>query len=182
MTLTRAWFKYAQRSVEKNQDTLRAEYLASKLDKGDVKTFWGEVKLINTWSIPLSNKVGEPSGGKNIAGIWKGNYSNVLNYVTNICHKAEVEDYISSEVDVESEIVEAIKYLPHNQSPVHDSLMSKHFQYAAHRLPVLLTVLFKMMQQHGYLPDSVMLAMLVAILKSKTGDIISTGNYHPIAL
>ncbi len=93
--------------------------------------------------------MGETSGGKNIAGIWKGNYRNVFNYVTNTCHKAEVEEYISSEVDVESvnvcvsEIVKAIKYFPHNKSPGHDSLMSEHFQFASYGLPVLLEVLFK---------------------------------------
>ncbi len=102
--------------------------------------------------------------------------------------RLKVKEYISSEVDVESinvyvsEIMEAIKYLPHNKSPGHDSLMSEHFQYASHRLPVLLAILFKLMQQHGYLPDSFMLAMLVPILKRKTGDLTSTGNYCPIAL
>ncbi len=65
---------------------------------------------------------------------------------------------------------------------MHDSLISEHFHYASHRLPVLLAVLFKIMLQHGYLPDSFMLAMLVPILKSKTGDITSTGNYRPKAL
>ncbi len=45
--------------------------------------------------------MGETSGGKNIAGMWKGNYNNVFNSVTNTCYKVEVE-YISSEVDVES--------------------------------------------------------------------------------
>ncbi len=125
---------------------------------------------------------------KNFAGMWKGNYCKVFNSLTNTCDKAEIEEYISSEVDVESinvcvsEIVEAIKYLPHNKSPRHDSLMSEHFQYVSHRLPVLLAVLFKLMLQHGYLPDSFMLAMLVPILKSKTGDITSTGNYSPIAI
>ncbi len=73
--------------------------------------------------------------------------------MTKTCDKAEVEKYISSEVDVESinvcvsEIVEAIKYLPHNKSPGHDSLMSEHFQYASHMRPVLLVVLFKLMLQ-----------------------------------
>ncbi len=71
----------------------------------------------------------------------------------------EVEEYISSQVDVESinvcvsEIVKAIKYLPHNKSPWHGSLMSEHFQYASHKLPVLSAVLFKLMLQHGYLPQ-----------------------------
>ncbi len=112
----------------------------------------------------------------------------MFNYVINTCDKTEVEEYISSEVDVESingcvsEIVEAIKYLPHNKSPGHDSLMPEHFQYASDRLPVLLAVLFKLVMQHGYLPDSFMLAMLVPILKSKTGVITSTRNYRPIAL
>ncbi len=69
--------------------------------------------------------------------------------MTNTCDKAEVAEHISSEVDVESinvcmsEIVRAIKYLPHNKPPGHDSLMSEHFQYASHRLPVLLAVLFQ---------------------------------------
>ncbi len=60
--LTRARFKYAQKSVENNQDTLRAESLASKLETGDVKTFWKEIKLINTGSTPLK-------ANKNIAGM-----------------------------------------------------------------------------------------------------------------
>ncbi len=42
--------------------------------------------------ITLSNKVGETSGGKNIAGLWKNNYSNVFDSVTNTCDKAEVEE------------------------------------------------------------------------------------------
>ncbi len=62
------------------------------------------------------------------------------------------------------------------------SLMSELFLHASHRLPVLLAVLFKLMLQHGYLPDSFMLAMLVPILKIKTGDITSTRNYRPKAL
>ncbi len=70
-----------------------------------------------------------------------------------------------------SEIVEAIKYLLPNKSPGHDSLMSEHLQYASHMLPVPLAVLFKLM--HGYLPDSFMLAMLVPIFTSNTGDITS---------
>ncbi len=92
----------------------------------------------------------------------------MFNSVTNTCDKTEVEEYISSEVDVESlnvcvsEIVVPIKYVPHNKSPGHDSLISE---------PVLLAVLFKLMLQHGYLPDSLMLDMLVHILKSRTGDI-----------
>ncbi len=69
MKLTRARFQYAQRSVEKNRDRVRAEMLASTLDTGDVNTFRKDVKFINTGSTPLSNKVGETSGGKNIAGM-----------------------------------------------------------------------------------------------------------------
>ncbi len=56
MKLTRARFKYAQRSVEKN--TLRAETLGSKLDTNHFRT----------GSTPLSNKVGETSGPDCIKG------------------------------------------------------------------------------------------------------------------
>ncbi len=60
--------------------------------------------------------------------------------------------------------------------------MSEHFQFASYILPVLLAVLFKFMLQHSYLPDSFMLTILVPILISKTGNITSTVNYHPLAL
>ena len=36
--------------------------------------------------------------------------------------------------------------------------------------------------RHGFLPDSLMLTMIVPILKSKNGDITSKGNYRPIAI
>ncbi len=57
---------------------------------------------------------------------------------------------------------------------------TEHCQYHFQRRTVILAVLFKLMLQHGYLPDSFMLAwlaMLLPILKNKTGSIISTDNH-----
>ncbi len=62
-----------------------------------------------------------------------------------------IEDITVYNVGV-SEFVEAIKYLAYNKLPGHDSIMSEHFQYAFHRLLVLLAVLFKLKLQLGYLP------------------------------
>ena len=60
--------------------------------------------------------------------------------------------------------------------------MSEHFQCAFNRLPVLLSPLFNALLIHGFLPQRLMVSMLVTIFKSKTGDITSKSNYRPIAL
>ena len=43
-------------------------------------------------------------------------------------------------------------------------------------------IVLQAFMRHGFLPDSLMLTMIVPIPKSKNGDITSKGNYRPIAI
>ena len=76
----------------------------------------------------------------------------------------------------------SIKELPNNKSPGYDGLMSEHFEYASHRLCILMTIVIQIMIKHGFLPQQFMTTMLVPILKNKNVDIASKSNYRPIAL
>ena len=60
--------------------------------------------------------------------------------------------------------------------------MSEHFQNASHHLHVLLSIISQAMLKHVFLPKQFMITMIVPILKSKNGDIMSKSNYRPIAL
>ena len=48
-------FKYAQRSVMKNEQTLRADSLARRLQSTDIglRTFWKEVQTFNGGFVPM---------------------------------------------------------------------------------------------------------------------------------
>ena len=69
-----------------------------------------------------------------------------------------------------------------NTAPGYDGLMSEHFQFASHRVKIELAIVLQAFMRHGFLPDSLMLTMIVPIMKSKNGDITSKGNYRPIAI
>ena len=173
----------------KNEDMLRADSLANKLQSGDARTFWKEVKRLNCGTVPLTDKIDGVSGNVSILDMWKEHYYTLFNSDTvplrdepdtkpSVSDNANA-DFVKTQV---TELVQAIKQLPCNKSPGHDGLMSEHFQRASDRLPVLLSLLFNALIVHGFLPPNLMVSMLVPILKSKTGDITSKNNYRPIAL
>ena len=81
-----------------------------------------------------------------------------------------------------AEIHEAISGLPRNKAPGYDDLMSEHFQFASHQVKRELAIVLQTFMIYGFLPDSLMLTMIVPILKSKNGDIPSKINYRPIAI
>ena len=53
MRVTRAEFQYAQRNVTKNEQTLRADSLARRLQSRDIRT-WKEVKTCNGGLVPMT--------------------------------------------------------------------------------------------------------------------------------
>ena len=103
--------------------------------------------------------------------------------------KAKVLSYCQQDINTNeiivaaAEIHEAISELPRIKAPGYDGLVSEHFQFASHRVKIELAIVLQAFMTHGFfLPDSLMLTMIVPILKSKNGDITSKGNYRPIAI
>ena len=188
MKRSRARFKYAQNLVLKNEKTLRADALASKLASGDVKCFWRKIKKCNSGNVAFSNKIENETGSQNITNMWRDHYQQLFNSVNDTNDKPYVLSYIRNNHDTIDAVVTvddmicSIKELPNNKSPGYDGLMSEHFKYASHRLCVLMTIIIQIMIKHGFLPQQFMTTVLVPILKNKNGDIASKSNYRPIAL
>ena len=188
MKITRARFKYAQRLVGKNEEALRADALANKLNSGNVKCFWKTVKSYNSGVVKNSNQIENVSGTDNILNMWRDHFKSLYNSVQDVTDKPGVLSYIQNDMGDENicvtvnAISASINELPNDKSPRIDGLMSEHFKNASYRLNVALSVSLQAMLKHGFLPKQFMLTMIVQILKSKNGDITSKSNYGPIAL
>ena len=188
MKRTRASFKYAQRLVGKNEETLRADALTNKLNSGNVKCLWKTVKSCNSGVLKNSNQIEHVSGTDNILNMWRDHFKSMFNFVQDVTDKPGVLSYIQNDMGDENicvtvnDISASINELPNDKSPGIDGLMCEHFKNASYRLNVALSVLLQVMLKHGFPPKQFMLTMIVPILKSKNGDITSKSYYHPIAL
>ena len=81
MKRSRARFKYAQNQVLKNEKTLRADALASKLASGDVKCLWRKIKKCNSGNVAFSNKIENETVSQNITNMWRDHYQQLFNSV-----------------------------------------------------------------------------------------------------
>ena len=66
--------------------------------------------------------------------------------------------------------------------PGPDGLNMEAFHYSGKRLCILLCILFNMCMKYGYVPGPVRSAVMVPLLKCKTGDISDVDNYRAITL
>ena len=77
---------------------------------------------------------------------------------------------------------EAISKLKDDKSDAVFSYTTNCFKYGGESIVNFLTFLIKNMLIHGYVPDLLMVATLVPIIKDKLGDINSSKNYRSIAI
>ena len=168
--------------------TLRADALASKLTRGDIKCFWRKVKKYNPGNVANSSRIENETGSQNITNMWHDHYKQLFNSVNDTDDQPYVLSYIRNYLDNTDAVVTvddticAMKKLPNNTSPGYDGLMSEHFKHASHRLYVLMAIALQSLMKHGFYSQQFMTTMLVPILKNKNGDIASKSNYWPIAL
>lgn len=80
------------------------------------------------------------------------------------------------------EVARVVKNMKRGKSPGHDSLSIEHLKYAGVHLPRVLAMFFTFCIGHSYLPEEMMRTLVVPIIKNKTGDATSLGNYRPISL
>ena len=68
------------------------------------------------------------------------------------------------------------------KSPDKSGLSVEHILYADESIYPSITMCFKAMCIHGYLPESFMNTTITPIIKDKNGDITCSSNYRPIAI
>ena len=66
--------------------------------------------------------------------------------------------------------------------PGPDGIHMEAFHYGGKRLCTLLCILFNMCMKIGYLPSQLMSAVIVPLVKCKTGDLSDVDNYRAITL
>ena len=178
-----ARFKYALRHIKRNENSLRRDALARKLQNNSVKDFWKEVKLLDNSNTPLPTNIEGVVGCDRIAELWKEHYEELLNCVYSDCSKIELDAQSSDNIVVrDDEVSEAIMKLDKHKSCGGDEIFAEHLKYASPRIAYLLARCFSGFLTHGTLPEDMISVILVPVIKDKTGKINSKDNYRPIAL
>ena len=59
--------KYAVRFIKRNEQAMRANSMAKKLQQNNANDFWKEVKVINNSKVPLPSSIAGITGSENIA-------------------------------------------------------------------------------------------------------------------
>ncbi|XP_077989324.1 CST complex subunit CTC1-like [Glandiceps talaboti] len=181
-------FKYALRQCRKDETQNRADGMARALLQNDHRQFWAAVADINNKRVPLATSINDAAGEQQIADMWGSHFKYLLNSVSNLKHKSEVENafencVFSQELNVNTdEIRKFFNDLPSGKSPGSDGLGAEHLKYASNRLAVHVALCFSAMLVHGEVPDSIANVILVPIVKDKTSDLSNKNNYRPIAL
>ncbi len=177
-----ARFKYAVRFIKRNEQAMRANAMAKKLQQNNANDFWKEVKVINNSKMPLPSSIAGVTGPENIAELWSKHYSNIFNCVKSEKSHAGNVLFNNGVIIRPDDVYYAIEKLSMNKACGLDQITAEHLKHAYHRLHVLLAMCFTGLLMHGILPDSMLSVLLVPVIKDKTGKISSIDNYRPIAL
>ena len=174
MRTSRLRFKYALRQCQNNDEIMRADALARSLYCKDSVSFWKGVRGVNCNNIPLTTKVGDAVGSKNITQLWQDHFSTLLNSVPNIdskefvCENIEhgVSD-VSMPVVSASDVLDSLKAVKLGKAAGIDGLSAEHFVCAHTSVSVPLSLLFTSMLSHGHMPAGLMKTAIVPILKKQ---------------
>ena len=177
-----ARFKYALRLIKRNENAMRSDSLAKKLQNNNPNDFWKQIKRMNNCKTSLPTNIDGVSGPENISQLWRKHYHDLFNCVKS---NSFTVDNINSNEDVAvstHEIYEAIMTLKDNKACGMDNISAEHLKHASRKLCPLIAMCFTGFLVHGILPDSILSVALVPIIKDKAGKINSSENYRPIAL
>ena len=191
MKRSRARFKYALRYCKQNEDTMKANVLASEMSNYEYKEFWKNVKRMNSSKLPAANTIDGVCGSKNIANFWKDHFQNILNSSKDVVCKAEVSDIITNSAeDVQMQMInvsavdiqDIMKKLCKGKAAGPDTLPAEAFIYANPYLYVLLSLCFTAIFRHSFIPEEMLDTMIIPLIKNKGGNLSDSNNYRPVAL
>ncbi len=78
---TNARFKYALRYIKNNEDPIRRDALATKLQTNNVEGFWKKVKHIDNSNTRLPTNIEGVVGCEKMTELWKNNYKELFNCI-----------------------------------------------------------------------------------------------------
>lgn len=182
MRESRSLFKSRLKWCQNNSEQIKMDILATQHSKHDFRTFWKTTNKLNSRpSLPVS--VNKLSDSKCIADMFRDHFTVTSplgpsrSVTVDGCHGQEIITRITAQ-----DVKKVITSMSRGKSPGHDSLSIEHLKCAGDHLPRVLAMFYKVCIGHSYLPAEMMRAVVVPIVKSKTGDIGDHNNYRPISL
>ena len=183
--VSKARYKYALRFIKRNEADMRKESLGNKLADSDSREFWKEIKGVSNAKMPLPTSIEGVTGESNIASVWRDHYNSVFNSTDGGCYIpnfSKCNDVYEDILVLPNEIAKAINDLDGNKSCGLDGIYAEHLKLGSRLLFTLLGHCLTSFFVHGFLPKGMIDNVLVPVIKSKTGRIMSKDNYRPIAL
>ena len=71
----KARFKYALGQPQYNEESLRADELASKMMNKNYDSFWKDIKHVHAAKVSLTDNIGDIYSANCIVNMWKDHYS-----------------------------------------------------------------------------------------------------------
>lgn len=181
MREARRTFKDKVKWCKKNQTQIKMDILATQHSAKDFSKFWKETNKLNPKpSVPGSVEGISDSG--QIANAFREHFRVKSPLVTANAGASDIRLGEPITRITAKQVARVVSDMKRGKSPGHDSLSIEHLQYAGVHLPRVLAMLFTFCVGHSYLPKAMMKTVVVPIVKNKTGDVSSLGNYRPISL
>jgi Reverse transcriptase (RNA-dependent DNA polymerase) len=190
MSRSRASFKLALRYCRQHVDQMRADACAKALNFNDSKSFWTNVKKVNSnKATKFANCVGGASGDSNIASLWREHFDRLYNSVKddvskdkfyeriNSCHNSSESCNVSMH-----EIASAILKQKKGKAAGPDGIAMEAFIYGNNMLVMHLSFLFNLFLMHCHVPPLLVQSLIVPLVKAKGGDLTDVNNYRAISL
>jgi len=190
MRRTRATFKLALRYCRNHIEELKADACAENVFKKDSRKFWNSVyKISNNKATCHAISVGGATGPQNVATMWKDHFEKLYNSNVGNKYRSVFDEKIKNFSDVSftssfslKDVWDTISMQKRGKAPGPDNIHMEAFIYGGHRLQLLLSCLFNLFLQYGYVPDAFHRATIIPLVKCKTGDMTDVNNYRAIAL
>ena len=159
------------------------ESLAKKMTSNSNCAFWKEIKKMNNVNTPLPNCIAGVSGGSNISELWREQFSELLNCISDTTDGIDCHCCYTDEIMVSvNEVNECISRLECNKACGLDGVSAEHLKHCSSRITPLLAMCITGFMVHGFLPESMMSVVLIPIIKDKKAKISSIDNYRPVAI
>ena len=131
--------------------------------------------------------MGGTSGEGNIANLWKDHFRAIANSVGSTDNLGQVMNALRTvqghnDVINEHELRQIVKGLKNNKAVGNDGIPSEVYKFTSERLLTMMSIFLSGCMLTGKLPNSLMHAVIIPLLKCKLKDPADVNNYRPIAI
>ena len=129
------------------------------------------------------------TGQENIADYWKEHFYNILNandcdhnLTADVSRKLQNDKHNSNMAVSAKSITEIVSKLECGKSAGLDGIGAECFKFSNAKIHVLLSLYFRCVFSHGYLPSALIKTTIVPILKNLSGNLSDNNNVSQLQL